>query len=104
MLWSYAWDLSHMPWMLFGPMMMLVLLAVCIGVAYGVARGLPVHERHPLEILRERYARGEINLGAGKPDPSQSFSQRLVEWRLSVRDGNLRLPLVDREPRQPVAA
>ncbi len=56
-----GWTHSWMPWMFFGPLMMLILLAVCIGVVFLVARGARQGDIRPLEILRERFARGEID-------------------------------------------
>lgn len=59
--------------MIFGPLFMLLVLAVVIAVAVLLVRGLagPGHpiqpsqpappSRTPLDILRERYARGEID-------------------------------------------
>ena len=51
-----------MPWMVFGPVMMLIFVAVCIAVMYLVMHAGAGQRRgsRPLEILRERYARGEI--------------------------------------------
>ena len=45
-------------WMIFAPLCMLIFLAVCVGVLYFATRG---HRGgRPLEILKERFARGEI--------------------------------------------
>jgi putative membrane protein len=55
MWWSDYWPL---PWMFFGPLMMLIFFFVCLaalGIIHGSRGG------HALEILRERYARGEID-------------------------------------------
>jgi putative membrane protein len=62
MWWGDAWT-THgwMPWMLFGPLTMLIVLAVCFGVVLLVARGAGTRDARPLEILRERFARGEID-------------------------------------------
>jgi putative membrane protein len=52
-----------MPWMVFGPVMMLIFVAVCIAVMYLVmhAGAGQRRESQALEILRERFARGEID-------------------------------------------
>ena len=67
-MWSYGWG-----WMIFGPLMMIVVIAAIIALVVllvrwlgGVPRGPhPTHPsspgKAPLEILRERYARGEID-------------------------------------------
>ena len=55
--WAHGW----MPWMFFGPVMMLILLAVCIGVVLLVVRGATRSDARPLEILKARFARGEID-------------------------------------------
>ena len=52
-----------MPWMFFGPVMMLIFFAACIAVLFLMVRGLG---RKPggdgaLGILKERFARGEID-------------------------------------------
>jgi putative membrane protein len=59
--------------MILGPLLMILFLAVVIAVAVVIVRGLggpwqwgpPPHQmssgRTPLDILKERYARGEIN-------------------------------------------
>jgi len=66
--------------MIFGPLFMILVLAVVIAVAVLLVRGLagpghptqPSHPapppRTPLDILRERYARGEID--------TQEFEER----------------------------
>jgi putative membrane protein len=65
-MWWSDWfgSYSLMPWMFFGPVMMLIFLAVCIAVMYLVMRTAgPARSRasRPMEILMERYARGEID-------------------------------------------
>ncbi len=55
MWWSDYWP---MPWMFFGPVMMLVFFFICLAVL-GMMRGS--RGGHAMEILKERYARGEIN-------------------------------------------
>jgi putative membrane protein len=53
-----------MPWMFFGPLMMLIFMAVCIAIMYLVMRGVgPTRSRtsRAVDILMERYARGEID-------------------------------------------
>ena len=60
-MWSDYWTHGWMPWMFFGPLTMMILLAVCVGVVFLVARGAHSREARPLEILKERFARGEID-------------------------------------------
>ena len=52
-----------MPSIYFGPIMMLIFLAVFIAVVYLVMRGASrgSHGEHALGILKERFARGEID-------------------------------------------
>ena len=74
----YNWG-PHMMWggawygMIFGPLFMILLLAVVIAAAVFLVRALggpwhaappphyPAPGRSPLDILRERFARGEID-------------------------------------------
>ncbi|RUV40935.1 MAG: SHOCT domain-containing protein [Mesorhizobium sp.] len=75
----YEWG-PHMMWwgggwyaMIFGPLFMMLFLAVLVAAAVLLVRGLggpwsgpmsphhPVAGRAPLDILRERFARGEID-------------------------------------------
>lgn len=59
------------PWMLAGPLMMIVFIAAAAAVVVLVVRWLggsghgtaphPSPDRAPLDILRERFARGEID-------------------------------------------
>ena len=60
-MWSDFWVHGWMPWMFFGPLAMMILLAACIGVVVLVSRGANTRQARPLEILRERFARGEID-------------------------------------------
>lgn len=55
MWWSDYWP---MPWMFFGPVMMLVFFFICLAIL-GTMRG--TRGGRAIEILKERYARGEIN-------------------------------------------
>lgn len=53
-----------MPWMFFGPVMMVIFVVLCFAIMYFMMRGGMTHGRggsHAIEILKERYARGEIN-------------------------------------------
>jgi putative membrane protein len=60
-MWSEYWP---MPAMFFGPAIMILFVIVCIVVMSSVMRG-GMHQRdrrsEPLDILKERFARGEIN-------------------------------------------
>jgi len=61
MWWTDYWP---MPWMFFGPMMMIIFAIICIAMGFFMMRGGMVHGNrgtHALDILKERYARGEIN-------------------------------------------
>jgi len=67
---QHMWDGGWHPWF-FGPMMMILFLAVAVILIVllvrwlGLARhGAPPHQasvRTPLDILKERFARGEID-------------------------------------------
>ena len=62
MWWSDWWNgYGPMPWMFFGPLMMLLFLAACVAVGYLVMRSGGPRGGHAIEILEERYARGEID-------------------------------------------
>jgi putative membrane protein len=53
-----------MPWMFFGPVMMLIFLGVCVALGYLMLHAGARRDRGPgraIEILRERFARGEID-------------------------------------------
>ena len=59
MWWTDGW--GYWPaWMILAPLCMLIFLAVCIGVMYMAARGRRAGLR-PIDILRQRFARGEIS-------------------------------------------
>jgi len=64
MWWSDMWGGGYaaMPWMFFGPLMMVVFFVACIAVLYLSARGVrrPAGES-AIRILKERFARGEID-------------------------------------------
>jgi putative membrane protein len=62
MWWSDWWGgYGPAPFMLFGPVMMLLFVAACAAVVYLVMRSSQAHGGHAMEILEERYARGEID-------------------------------------------
>ena len=55
---------GSMPWLYFGPVMMLIFIVICVTMMWFMMRGGMRHRRHgnhALDILNERYARGEIN-------------------------------------------
>lgn len=55
-------DYGMMPW-LFGPFVMIGLAVLCMAMMFFMMRGM-MHGRrggHSLDILKERFARGEIN-------------------------------------------
>jgi putative membrane protein len=61
MWWSDYWP-GH--WMLFGPMMMVIFVIICLAMMFFMMRGGMVHgsrSGRAIDILKERYARGEIN-------------------------------------------
>ena len=58
MWWNEYW---HAPWMFFGPLMMLVFVAVCMAVMYFAMRSHGSGRGRAIEILTERYARGDID-------------------------------------------
>jgi putative membrane protein len=51
--------------MFFGPLMMFAVVAICVAVMFFMMRGgTTMHRRggrDPVDILKERFARGEIN-------------------------------------------
>ncbi len=54
---DYYWP---MPWV-FGPLMMLFFVVLCIGMMFFMMRGRhDGHRSYALDILKERFARGEI--------------------------------------------
>ena len=62
MWWNDFWP---MPWMIvFGPMMMMVFVVLCFAMMWLMMRGKMRHSSrsdYAIDILKERYARGEIN-------------------------------------------
>jgi putative membrane protein len=60
MWWNDYWP---MPWMFTGPVVMLVVMAICVTMMFLMMRGMAHRSRRldPLDILKERFARGEIN-------------------------------------------
>jgi putative membrane protein len=62
MWWSDWWGgYGPAPWMFFGPVMMLLFIAACAAVVYLVMRSAQPRGGRAMEILEERYARGEID-------------------------------------------
>ena len=61
MWWS---DYGPAPWMFIGPMMMIIFVVICMAMMFYMMRGgMMRHSRgdRAIDILKERYARGEIN-------------------------------------------
>jgi putative membrane protein len=58
-MWWTDWFGYGFHWMLFGPAMMLLFAAATVSIGYLVLRAL--RPSRPLDILRERFARGEID-------------------------------------------
>jgi len=65
MWWSDWWGgYGPMPWMFFGPLMMIIFVVLCFAMMYFMMRGATTHsgrESPAIDILKQRYARGEIN-------------------------------------------
>ena len=59
MWWSDWFDHGFMAWMFFGPLMMIIFVAACVSIGYLVVRA--VRPSRAIDILRERFARGEID-------------------------------------------
>lgn len=61
MWWSDVWP---WPWMFFGPLMMVIFIAICVAMMVFMMRGGMMHRArggYALDILKERFARGEIS-------------------------------------------
>ena len=55
--WYEYWP---MPWMFFGPLMMVIFLVFCGAFMYLMMRGMHRPRGRALDILGERFARGDI--------------------------------------------
>jgi putative membrane protein len=79
MFWSdYGWSTDHWPmtWMFPGPIMMIIFMAVCAAIMFYMMRGGMMRRTeggHALDILKERFARGEIN------HTEYEYSRKLLE-------------------------
>ena len=58
---SVGLDVLLVTWMFFGPLMMILFVVACVSVAYLVMRPDRPYAGHAMDILKERYARGEID-------------------------------------------
>ena len=62
MWWNDSWP---MPWMFFGPLMMIIFVVICMAMMFFMMRGGMMmrgdRRQEALDILKERFARGEIN-------------------------------------------
>ena len=57
-------DYGSEPWMFFGPMFMIVMVLICVGMMFFMMRGHRHGHDHgdfAAQILKERFARGEID-------------------------------------------
>jgi putative membrane protein len=56
-------DYGPAPWMFFGPMFMILMMAICVAVMFFMMRGHRGGSRgdSAARILKERFARGEID-------------------------------------------
>ena len=58
-MWWSDWFDHGMQWMFFGPLLMLLFIAACLSIGYLVVRAM--RPSRAIDLLRERYARGEID-------------------------------------------
>jgi uncharacterized membrane protein len=54
-------EYGYTPWMFFGPVVGILFMIACLALMYFVMRGHVRHAEHAIEILRKRFARGEIS-------------------------------------------
>ena len=62
MMWWWN-DYGPAPWMFFGPMFMIAMMAICVVMMFFMMRGHRGGQRgdSAAQILKERFARGEID-------------------------------------------
>ena len=58
MMWWWN-DYGPAPWMFFGPMLMIAMMAICVVIMFFMMRGR--RGDSAAQILKERFARGEID-------------------------------------------